>query len=432
MHALSPNDPLPHIVTQHVEEAAHLAHVRRVLSRAPHLRLNALRRADLRLAAHLDGVAVAGECGWQLCDAAVAAGDVGAAFVAGVRAIEDDHPDRIDKMLSLAQALPVARQELAEVFAWVSAQSLQGLIRRMLESSSTTARALGILACIAHRADPGKALDGALDDEDAPLRAVALRAAGEAGRLDLHALCVRACINRSSDDATGARFWAARSALLLGDRQAAPAALHDLAIAPGPRRITALTMLLKWLPSPESSALLKRVFEDPARLRDMLKGIGAAGDPRFVPWLVDRMREPGLARLAGESFAMITGCDMASADFILQSTGSEAPPPAGSDGEDHDDVESTALDEDEAQPLPDAEKVFDWWGANGHRFVPGNRYFVGAPVSAAHCHAVLSGGYQRQRIAAAEHLAFLLPGTPVFNTAAPAWRQERWLKAMEV
>ena len=143
------------------------------------------------------------------------------------------------------------------------------------------------------------------------------------------------------------------------------------------------------------------------------------------------MREPGLARLAGESFAMITGCDMASADFILQSTGSQTLTPPRSDDDGHDGVESTALDEDEAQPLPDAEKVSDWWGANGHRFSPGSRYFVGAPVSSAHCQTVLIGGYQRQRIAAAEHLAFLLPGTPVFNTAAPAWRQQRWLDAME-
>ena len=45
----------------------------------------------------------------------------------------------------------------------------------------------------------------------------------------------------------------------------------------------------------------------------------------------------------------------------------------------------------------------------------------------AHCLQVLATGYQRQRLAAAEHLSLLTPGTPLFNVAAPAWRQQRLL-----
>jgi hypothetical protein len=42
----------------------------------------------------------------------------------------------------------------------------------------------------------------------------------------------------------------------------------------------------------------------------------------------------------------------------------------------------------------------------------------------------LKTGFQRQRIAAAEYLTLLAPGTPLFNTAAPAWRQQRLLAKM--
>jgi hypothetical protein len=40
---------------------------------------------------------------------------------------------------------------------------------------------------------------------------------------------------------------------------------------------------------------------------------------------------------------------------------------------------------------------------------------------------VLKTGLQRQRMLAAHHASLLRPGTPLFNTAAPAWRQKRAL-----
>lgn len=424
MHALTSGAPLPHIVAQHVEEAAHLAHVRRILTRAPHVRLEDLRRLDLRLAAHLDGVAVAGDFGWQLCESALEAGGPGTAFVAGVRAIEDGQAGRIDKMLSLAQALPAARHGVRDAFDWVSAQWLQGLIRQMIESPSAERRALGIVACTTHRVDPGAALQAAALDADALLRARALRAVGEAGRVDLRAACVDVLTRKTQDEAPDVRFWAAHSAALAGEREAALAPLQSFALAPGPLREGALSLLLKLLPPSDCNATLKRLHEDPAGQRDMLRGIAVAGDARFAPWLIERMREPKFARLAGESFAMITGCDMAAADFILQ------PADAAPDAPAAEDEAPIALDEDEAQPLPDADKVAAWWQSNGQRFSPGTRYFVGAPPSPAHCLQVLRDGYQRQRIAAAQYLSLLAPGTPLFNTAAPAWRQKRWLDAM--
>jgi uncharacterized protein (TIGR02270 family) len=94
-------------------------------------------------------------------------------------------------------------------------------------------------------------------------------------------------------------------------------------------------------------------------------------------------------------------------------------------GDDPDD-DDVAMDEDESLPWPDREKLEAWWQANARRFAPGTRCFVGAPLSPGHCLAVLRTGFQRQRIAAAEHLSLMSPGTPLFNTAAPAWRQQ-WL-----
>jgi hypothetical protein len=64
------------------------------------------------------------------------------------------------------------------------------------------------------------------------------------------------------------------------------------------------------------------------------------------------------------------------------------------------------------------------------KFQIGIRYFMGAPVTREHCIDVLKNGYQRQRILAAHYLCLLDPGTPLFNTSAPAWRQQRLLAKM--
>ncbi len=143
-----------------------------------------------------------------------------------------------------------------------------------------------------------------------------------------------------------------------------------------------------------------------------------------MPWLIKQMEDLKLARLAGESFSYITGLDLAYLDL-------ERKPPEGIELGPNDDPndDDVAMDEDDSLPWPDAAKIADWWSANASRFVAGTRYFVGEPPTFAHCRQVLKTGFQRQRIAAATYLCLLTPGTALFNTAAPAWRQERLLIA---
>jgi hypothetical protein len=71
--------------------------------------------------------------------------------------------------------------------------------------------------------------------------------------------------------------------------------------------------------------------------------------------------------------------------------------------------------------------VHEWWTANKGRFQSGLRYFLGDIVEREHCLNVLKNGGQRQRLLAAQYLCLLEPGMGVFNTSAPAWRQQRWL-----
>jgi len=129
--------------------------------------------------------------------------------------------------------------------------------------------------------------------------------------------------------------------------------------------------------------------------------------------------------VAGEAFSLIAGADLAR-------LGLDRKPPKTFESGPNDDPDdpNVAMDPDEGLPWPDVERVDQWWEAQSSRFPKGIRYFMGVPVTREHCIAVLQNGYQRQRILAAQYLCLLEPGTPLFDTSAPAWRQQRLLAKM--
>jgi uncharacterized protein (TIGR02270 family) len=414
--------PVAIVVQQHAEESAILRNTRSVLTSAPHVKLHQLRRLDDRIAAHLDGVAVAGEFGWKLCETALENPSKGTVFAATERAIEDKNLPALNKLLALAEALPEAQPGLISAFGWASAQFLQGTIKSLLEASSPFQRQVGIAACSMHQVDPGAALTSAIADKDAPLRARALRAAGDAGRRDL----LPACVKTLADSDAACRFWVAYATALLGEQGRAMPVLQDIAMRPGPFRVRALQLLLKFIAVPQANELLKSLAREPANIRQLIQGAGIAGDPYYVPWLIKQMADLKLTRLAGESFSFITGLDLAYLDL-------ERKPPENVElgPNDNPEDDNVAMDEDDSLPWPDAVKIEQWWAANKTGFTDGTRYFMGEPVTRTHCVQVLNEGFQRQRIAAAMYLCLLQPGSKLFPTRAPAWRQQRWLAQME-
>ena len=409
---------IPGVLRQHAEEAAILCGIRLHLWRAPDAKLLQLNRLDQRIAAHLDGLAIAGEAGMRLCDAALERPEPGTTFVAAVRALETRDVRRLDRLLALGETLAEARPGLATAFVWVAPEWLQGVIPALLESPSSFRRQLGLLACALHGADPGQALADAIGDDDPGLRAYALRVAGECGRLDLLGVCLAA--ETDADEAS--RFAGACSAVLLGDRWRSVQSLGRIAQTDAPGRAQAQGWLLRLLQPAQAAELLRRLSDEAEDLRALLRLVGMAGDPRFVPWLVEQMAQPALARLAGESFSLITGADLAALELECA-----APDDANFGPVDDPADDNVAMDEDDGLPWPDPVRVRAWWSAHAPAFQSGLRYFMGGPPSAARCRQVLRDGWQRQRLVAAEHLCLLQPGTRLFPVGAPAWRQQRWL-----
>jgi uncharacterized protein (TIGR02270 family) len=264
-------------------------------------------------------------------------------------------------------------------------------------------------------------LQMALHHADGGLRLRALRAAGELCRLDLLPTCLEAVRDASPLQ----QFAAAQASLLLGDRGAATHAMTVLATQAGDQQLSALSWVLQTLAPDAARALIRQLVSAGTPLRITIQASAWAGDAQTVPWLMKQMGDDAQARVAGEAFSLITGADLALLDL-------ERKPPEDAPGgpnEDPDD-NNVALDEDESLPWPDCPKVQAWWQSNQSRFAGGTPYFVGAPPSASHCVTVLKTGTQRQRFLAARYLCLLQPGTPLFNCAAPKWRQQRALAGM--
>lgn len=430
------------VLDQHVEDAALLRNTRSVLVRAGHVRLAQLARLDERIAAHLDGIAVAGAEGRRRCLAALESPTPGAVFVATVLAIDSGDAPALQRLLSLGAALEPVRGGLASAFGWVAPMSLKGIVRSLLEADEPLWRALGITASAMHRADLGAdLLQGLIEGPgDALPATAALRAAVALGHGELGPACAARMRRAETAQLQGD---AALAAVLLGQRGDALQALRTLAESaeqppPDPqqpaaqqaqRRQQAATRLWLRLAGPDETAqtlgVLGSLDAGGARRR-LICAFGDAGDPQAIPWLIEQMRDDAHARIAGEAFSAITGVDLAQLDLDRQPPQSNAPLP-----EDDPEDENVSLDEDQGLSWPDADRVAGWWSQHGGRLHPGARYFMGEPPTPAHCLKVLGDGGQRQRAAAAEWLCLLQPGSALFGTAAPAWRQRIWLEQLK-
>ncbi len=409
------------IIAEHADEAPFLWHLRDLAVSAPHYDLADLAELDERVEAHLDGLRVAGDAGWELCVEQLAHNEAGEVFAAAVLALESKNIKRLERVLGVAETVPETTRGFISALGWVTPQTLRGTGKLFLNGGTPFVRRLGIAACALHGADPGETLASALDDDDAALRARALRAAGELGRADLlPALRKRLDADVEADPAC--RFRAAWSAVLLGERGPALERLRVGIVSGSPYAGRALRLVPRVLDSAALRAWLKGLVQDPKWLRPVIEATGAHGDPHYAPWLIKQMDTPEVARVAGEAFAMITGVDITYQDLECDAPeGFEAGPTENPEDED------VALDPDEDLPWPDPAKIAAWWGENKGNFAAGTRYLVGAPVSPERCREVLATGFQRQRYAAALELALTAPGEKLFETRAPGHRQRQLL-----
>lgn len=405
---------IPVVLDRHAEEAAFLWLLRSRAVGLPQFNLRSLAELDQRVEAHIDGLRVAGEPGWQrMWKEFEDRSEPGEAFAAAVLAFEGTRTGALRTLLDAADARPPVAAAIASAVGWLTDADAPLALSMLHGWESPAGRRVGIAAAAVRRAPPpGRAADAAFRDPKGLARAIKAAAElGDSSRLHL----IRPHLSSADLDV---RFAAAFALARLGGDPAAVTELQSIALTESRYRQRSATLAVRRLPHPTARRWAEMLTQTPGCERVGVQAAGALGDAALVPRLVDAMALPQLARLAGEAFCLITGARLTE-DRL------DRPPPEGFEAGPTDDPDDplVELDPDDGLDWPDPEKVSKWWSAHKGRLTAGERHVCGRRVTPEHLVAVLRDGYQRQRAAAALELALLRPRDPLFEVRAPGWRQ---------
>ena len=409
---------IPHIIDQHAEEASFLWLLRNNAVNAPHYDLGDLSKLDDRVEAHIDGLRIAGDYGWDACRENLQIKESGEVFTAAILALKGRSIERINQVYEVVGQVPETIDGLVSAFGWVEKEHLQGKVSGLLASSNPLWRQVGISACAIHRVDPGKYLEQAIFDEHIPLRVNALKVVGELGRVDLKITLLEQLNHKNN----AVRFWAAWSSVLLGDRGSALNLLRLEIESNSDYCLPAMQVALPILDSESIKKTLKGLADNPESIRLAIIGAGLSGDLVYVPWLIQQMQAPELAKVSGEAFSHLCGVDLAYQD--MESELADDSVHAGPTENPED--ESVEMDVDEDLPCPDADLVQQWWQNNGKNFKSNIRYLYGKPAHSEQCLSILKKGTQRIRYIAAIHLALAKPEQVLFEVCGMG----RWQHGM--
>ena len=401
---------LDSIVSQHAEEAAFLWLLRDDAVTAPHFTLTDLADLESRIEAHLDGLRVAGEAGWEHCLEQLKLSETGEVFTAGFMALDSSLDEGLERVLEVIEEAPATARGLVSALGWVDKDKLQGHVVGWLQSEVPLLRRIGLSACAIQRVDCGAYLTRGVDDTDSGVRARALRSIGEIHRGDLG----RSLREHLEDEDEACRFWSAWSAAMLDD-VVGTERLLSFAEENSPFQQPALELLMRKLEKSASVECLRGLSNSQPSSRAVVQASGYFGDPASVPWLIEKMKTAELSRVAGEAFRQITGIDLAYHDL-------DAEPPEGFSAgpTENPQDEEVDMDRDEELSWPDSAAIAAWWGEHQSGYPTGERLLCGAPVDRNQCMRILRSGFQRQRRAAAMELALIDANGPLFNTSAIA------------
>lgn len=397
---------------QGVTEASFLWLLRSTKLEQPQFTIKALGALETRLQDGLDGLMTSVPLAWQHSESALAFGEPGEQFTATVIALRAREVRCIQIAVEAALANERAIPGLISALGWLPTEIAQPWVERLLKGKDMNHKYLGVAACSVRREDPGELLRDILKRNDCrqhpALQARALRLVGELRRLDL----VPALQAASTSSDSSIAFWANWSAILLGQK-AAVQNLQAQIVQMGPFQGRALRLAFRVLPLGPAREWISAMVKDPAQTRAVIVAVGTLGDPHAVDWLIDRMVNPVLARLAGEAFTLITGIDLEKHKLTAAPSRNRMQIP-----NDNPDDADVGLDEDEGLPWPEVEKIAAWWRHHGQHFQAGRRYFLGNPITPDGLEQTIRAGTMRQRHAAAFELALLDPNRAYVNTRA--------------
>lgn len=396
------------LVLRHAEDAAFYWMQRSANAHSPLLKFDRLMHFDRLLNAHLDGLRVAGEAGWECAFKNLQRWKgAGEAFAAYVLAIESGDKMRLQALWGVVQKNPELMQDgLISALGWVAEETAVSWMDFWLPLANyPRLQQIALRAFAIRRLVPDVALDGFFVSPEAGVREAVCRLAGRM-RLEQYISLLQAARN---DAAPEVREAATVALLLLGH---AEKTLPDLWQAS-----------LYWNDMSNNSKgwtkdMVTRRAEGVARyighalpvahegMRDLMERLPARqglivlahhGDPATIPWIFNAMSRKDLARLAGWAFTMITGVDL---DAVRLSAAAPKP------DDDEDERNVPLKDPDVGLPWPHPAAIDAWWREKASSYSGGTKLLFGQPVADNdHCLDLLLNGPQAARWAAAIDIA---------------------------
>lgn len=416
MNMISPVDassahPYRDIFDQYVDNASFLWVLRSLaVERSQYTPLDVL-ELEQRIQAQLDGLMTSIDLAWSVCLEALEHEDAGEVFVSTIIAFRSHDIKKIQKAVEVGLSNESTKKGLISALGWLPGELINGWVEKFFSSKDFNHKYIAVATCGVRRDNPGEFLNRILERtdcrEDIPLYARSLRLIGELRRQDLMPFLNEAI----ASDEEPIRFWAIWSSVLLGKRELVKLC-QPYVLSTGPYQDYAVNLAFRVLPVDYARTWISALAKDEKQSRIVIQATGILGDPHAVNWLIAKMQDASVAKLAGEAFSLITGIDLEASELIKEYDKDSKKQP------DDGDTDLLEIDEDDGLPWPDYDKLKKFWMLNGRNFISGQRYFLGRPVSADFIKSQLNIMSQRQLMASAYELALIDSSMPLLNHQA--------------
>lgn len=397
---------------QYVDNASFLWMMRSIAVEQPHYKSHDIFELEQRIESQLDGLMTSIEPAWSACVDALELAEAGEVFTSSVVAYRSHDINKIQKAVEVGIANEQSMKGLISALGWMPGNLVNSWIQKFFTSKDLKHKFLAVAACSIRRENPDEFLNRILDRadcrDDIPLYARSLRLIGELRRLDLMPFLDDAITSEDEN----IKFWALWSSVLLGKRDIVKL-FEPYVFNHGPYQSMAINLVFRVLPIEHARAWISTLAKSDGQARSVIQATGILGDPHAVNWLISKMQDLSVAKIAGEAFSGITGIDLEELQLVNESKSEES-------AQNDDDMsdESVEMDEDENLPWPDYEKIKKFWMSHGRHFIAGQRYFLGKTVSAEYIKSRLQIATQRQLKASSYELALIDSTIPLLNYKA--------------
>lgn len=400
------------IYDQYVVESSFLWLLRSIAIEQPNYNNQEIFELEDRIESQLDGLITSIEDAWKACLPALDLEEPGEVFTATNVAFRSHDMDKIQHVVNVGLTSNETEKGLISALGWLPGKLVHPWIKKFFTSKDLNHKYLALCACSVRRENPSDFLNRILSREDCKqhikLYIRAIRIIGELRRQDLTQHLVEA-INHENEDV---KFWALWSSILLGNHKLVTQ-LEPYVLVSNRNQQLAINIAFRVLPIELARDWISKLSNDQTQTRIVIQATGILGDPHAVNWLILKMKEIAFAKIAAQSFTFITGIDIVENNLL---------------GEDRsylltqakhlEDDESVKLDEDEHLPWPDYDKISRLWMSQGSKFITGQRYFLGRPITTENLLAAIECENQRKKHAASLELALSNSEIPMQNTRA--------------